>query len=65
MTPEYRRTFVGEGVNTQQQGNDTLRHSCALCSRIDFFLDELLRTTNLEVNLCVDSTDPFANLTYF
>ena len=24
MTPEYRRTFVGEGVNTQQQGNDTL-----------------------------------------
>lgn len=24
MTPEHRRTFVGEGVNTQQQGNDTL-----------------------------------------
>jgi hypothetical protein len=39
MTPEHRRTFVGEGVNTQQQGNDTLRHSCALCSRIDFFLE--------------------------
>ena len=54
MTPEHRRTFVGEGVNTQQQGNQLrgMTH-CATVMRCAaesiFFSSELRRLYHAQI----------------